>query len=92
VGSNSVTVKETFGFLLAAANFAAVASASASLVDDDAPVIASVGIARTRHVQVTDEYVENVTHGRVSMSPGGPPGARCDGSGLVTTRSCRARR
>src|SRR5262249_60217759 len=40
----------------------------AGLIDDDVPVIASVGLARTRHVQVTDEYVENVTHAHVYAS------------------------
>ena len=39
----------------------------AGLIDDDVPVIATVGIGRTRHVQVTDEYVENVTHADVCL-------------------------
>ena len=34
----------------------------AGLIDDDVPVIAAVGIARNRHVQVRDEDVEDVTH------------------------------
>jgi hypothetical protein len=35
----------------------------AGLIDDDVPIIASVGLGSTRHVQATDEYVEHVTHG-----------------------------